>query len=583
MPIDPAHGRDIPSGASFARVVGRFLARTRQRFYDAVRQGYTPKISPMDAQELAADLVPFYMRELELGARWSMVQLSRPRSSMIRLPRGVASAEGLIVPSPRVVAALTRQPGAPLPIMEPPTPTARVTTPIPGGTGGKFGVDLSRAFTLLQPTVRPAAEAMATNFVGELTGTTQQKVREAIRDGLTAGEPLSKIQARLMGITEDVPTVAGRVEKLSVFDRDRAITVGLTESSRARHRGQATYAQSLGSWGLEYLASSDACDLCLSLNGKQVPHGEPFYVWPKAPAEYRNVWYPPSHPNCVVGDTLIASCGIQSAIRGIYRGDVVTLSFDDGPDLTVTPNHMLLTDAGFLKAADIVKGRNVIRTPLVESHRLPNFNGPNHDHAPALARDIFDSLAVYSGVLSSKMPIAPEDLHGDAAFCDSQINVINAKVHLRDRFNSANFEPIGDSNFILRNIAGIDGSCRGDLQAMFHALLFATNGRMGIERERHAAFLGHILKSQNVGFTAVSDSQADLFHATDNSRPTDADRLRDAQNALPKVVTTSQVIAVNRRFHNGPVYDFQTAETMYLVGHGIISSNCRCTAIDVFR
>jgi hypothetical protein len=121
----------------------------------------------------------------------------------------------------------------------------------------------------------------------------------AVAIGVEKGEPLSRVQANIMQVRSET-TIADRVESLPVFSSDRAYTIAATETSRAVHAGQESHGKLLGSTGLEWLASSDACPVCLSINGKKVKHGEPFYVWPNAKkTEYKYVWYPPAHPSCM--------------------------------------------------------------------------------------------------------------------------------------------------------------------------------------------------------------------------------------------------------------------------------------------
>jgi hypothetical protein len=279
MPIDPAHGRNIPTGYRFEQVVNAFLRRSRQRFFDMLRQGYMPEFEPMDLTALVESLVPLYEQQYTAGARFSFNQIRTLDPRFIRAtPEAMARLRQASKPPspPRASIAVTVQPMPPMPTL---------------------GLDLSRAFTLLQPTVEPAARRLAVNLAGEITQTTRERVRDAIREGILAGEPLSRTQARIMGIQGET-TVAERVEQLPVFGKKRAGVIAQTEVSRAMHAGQADYGKSVGAWGMEWLASSDACELCLSLSGKQVPYGEPFYVWPKANPEYKFVWYPPAHPNC---------------------------------------------------------------------------------------------------------------------------------------------------------------------------------------------------------------------------------------------------------------------------------------------
>lgn len=109
-----------------------------------------------------------------------------------------------------------------------------------------------------------------------------QNAREAIQLGLEHGEAVRDMSVRLR----------------QIFSPDRALAIAQTESSRAFHAGQMMAAQEsdvIG--GLSWLASSDACDLCLSLARKDpVPLGQPFAVIGTGP--YASIYHPPAHPHC---------------------------------------------------------------------------------------------------------------------------------------------------------------------------------------------------------------------------------------------------------------------------------------------
>lgn len=307
MPIDPQHGRFTPDGPRIERLVAQALRAIRKQVIDVVRfGGVTPTSSPTYA-DLLRTLVPEYARHYVDGAQTAMRE-ARERKPSRRNPDGPIPVTGVghVLPPFTPPAVRVPEPPGPEPVVSPavapprPPDPPRVSTSSPSAEPPpSLNVDLSRAYDLFLPTVRPAAERMATGFIHEMASTTQDAVRTAVTEGLTAGEPLTRIQARLMGVTEPTMTVTGRVEELPVFSRGRAATIARTEASRAMHAGQYEYGKLMGATGVEWLASADACKLCLSLNGQKRKYGEPFYVWPKAPPEYRNVYFPPAHPNCV--------------------------------------------------------------------------------------------------------------------------------------------------------------------------------------------------------------------------------------------------------------------------------------------
>lgn len=113
-------------------------------------------------------------------------------------------------------------------------------------------------------------------------------IREELSAGLQAGEPVAAVAERI---------------RQTGFSPRRAATIAQTESSRAMHAGQGVAARELGVTHWTWLASSDACDICLSLDGKTVRIGEPFYVHPTGKAAYRVVEHPPAHPHCYCAAT----------------------------------------------------------------------------------------------------------------------------------------------------------------------------------------------------------------------------------------------------------------------------------------
>lgn len=109
-----------------------------------------------------------------------------------------------------------------------------------------------------------------------------QRFKEKLTQGIERGQSLKELTGEVMRIFRDP---------------ERAMTIAATEVSRAYHAGQLIAAKKSGVVsGKQWLASSDACELCLKLNGKIVPLDEPFAVIGSGP--YARVMFPPGHPRC---------------------------------------------------------------------------------------------------------------------------------------------------------------------------------------------------------------------------------------------------------------------------------------------
>jgi len=133
------------------------------------------------------------------------------------------------------------------------------------------------------------------NFAFSTLQTTRMKLSNAY----------SKLQQELsQGIEQGQSLQQTTAEVMRIFrDPQRAMTIAASEVSRAYHAGQEIAAKQSGVVaGKKWLASSDACEACLALDGKIVALGEPFIVLPKG-GPYATVMYPPLHPRCMCSMT----------------------------------------------------------------------------------------------------------------------------------------------------------------------------------------------------------------------------------------------------------------------------------------
>lgn len=149
--------------------------------------------------------------------------------------------------------------------------------------------ELSFDFDLFRPEVIEAANAATYEFCREtmLTATTDlttalAQLHELMRQGLPRGEAIELL-------AKNVRTIFA--------DPMRAFRIATTETSRAVHGGQMAAAVEAGVQRHSWLASADACEHCLELDGKTVEIGQPFFVNPKG-GPYAVVIHPPLHPHC---------------------------------------------------------------------------------------------------------------------------------------------------------------------------------------------------------------------------------------------------------------------------------------------
>ncbi len=148
---------------------------------------------------------------------------------------------------------------------------------------------LSLGFDVFSDFVLQAIRQMVFAFLAELSDGTEDMLRRALAESLAGGETGLDLQRRL----------------LPIFGPGRAAVVGVTESSRSVHRGQLDQAKAEGvAEAKTWLASADACPLCLALDDVTVPLDQPFVTgYGKNPA-YSTIMHPPYHVRCQCTMTL---------------------------------------------------------------------------------------------------------------------------------------------------------------------------------------------------------------------------------------------------------------------------------------
>ena len=133
--------------------------------------------------------------------------------------------------------------------------------------------------------------------------------------------------------------------------------------------------------------------------------------------------------NCFAPDTPIEVDGLKAAIRHEYTGDIIELGAGPGVDLTITPNHPILTQRGWLAASDINEGDY-----LIQRCRANQVVGaePKVADRVTTAEQLYDAAQAMG--CSNRVSSASVDFHGDTVTED--VDIVPVEGGLRDAFNS---------------------------------------------------------------------------------------------------------------------------------------------------
>lgn len=332
-----------------------------------------------------------------------------------------------------------------------------------------------------------------------------------------------------------------------------------------------------------------------------------------------------SHPNCVLPDTIVSAGCIDNISGGFiaaYKGVIFEIVLSDGRRVSVTPNHMLMTPLGFIRAIDLREGDNVIGCTDRDWTRGCV---PNYDHKPSRIQDIINSLPESLGMKTRGMKVSPEDFHGDGVFMDGNVDIILPDSELSGACQSSLNKPI--ENKLLSERLGVNGDllgCSPFTQILFGSL-HASNGIMGRLRDLKSSMLSKFLHSYSVSLGCrpsinshffkdsiysnfTNSNVSSYFNSTlsgsvsiDNSliidgAPSfndigldvsiescsrDSEIIANFIAGFTGLISNLNIVSINKSFYHGPVYDLQTESSSYFT-EGILSSNCRGTFVPHF-
>ena len=398
--------------------------------------------------------------------------------------------------------------------------------------------------------------------------------RELMRGALESEEPLTanEIEERLAKILPD----------------GKAATIARNETVYAFKSGRLDLDKYLAKkYDLQieliWRTSHDSlvCDVCEAMDGQITKLGRPFkdqidtddgvVAWEHS--EWNdNGEIPDAHVNCVLGDTIVKADSVKLATRMNYSGDIVELKTLGGKRLAVTPNHILLTDRGWVAAKNIKKTDKVIAYSGSVERAMANdaIDGKN----PTIA-DEFVALSKTPGVVAIEVPVTAEDFKGDG-IANEKVEVILAESLLRNKRDAASIKLGGKLPFVGGKFT--DGTLFGlsSIDQLLVGVLLAANGVVG-STGKALTLLGSEGGHPEISrFTSATAYNARLNEAAANSSTIDIEAFSKSFLAEAGLIEFDDVIDIKiYSVHNAPVYDVETTSTLY-TANGIISSNCRC-------
>lgn len=266
---------------------------------------------------------------------------------------------------------------------------------------------------------------------------------------------------------------------------NQAEAAGVTETTTAHSAGEISYRDGLkkdkeiilvARWNID--VRSNVCPICWGLNGSFEPQ------WPD---KYRDG--PPAHPQCILPGNLVVPFGkLTAASKSFYVGDCIEASLENGARFSITKNHPVLTERGWVPAHALNLRDKVVYAASPE--RIAAALTPNNSNVPTRIEEVFGSLVKSRQVTTNSMPVSAEDFHGDGVFLKGKIDIVNASSPLTTKSNTGILEhfrePFLRSRFI-EDLALFGGR---NLEFRFAGDNAALAGSMG--REEHPPSLRYV-------------------------------------------------------------------------------------------
>ena len=327
--------------------------------------------------------------------------------------------------------------------------------------------------------------------------------------------------------------------------------------------------------------------------------------------------------NCFMPGTRVAGQFVAGS-KARYEGPAVRIVTASGNDLSVTPNHPVMTERGLVPAAEIQEGDNLIAyQPDVKD--IAGVSSLNGELVNAAIENVYCSLVDLGHTRATG--VSAVDFHGDGRFVNENIQVVNIEGVLPVASNPALAQLLQDFSFVKT-----DAMTKRERALAFYfqaidspAPSFMSSGSasLSLSGSEPSAF-------DALRVTRSSDGQAALCEPSLNSGPADPVFFADCQDRKPRDVVgvhggnvmpslkggalacmeafchepnvngsvrhsdairnllksfaglaaLDKVVNIDRFTFAGHVYDLQEVSGL-MVADGIITSNCLCSATEV--
>jgi len=271
--------------------------------------------------------------------------------------------------------------------------------------------------------------------------------------------------------------------------------------------------------------------------------------------------------HCVTPDTVLDSADVELGTRRLYSGTAVELACGSRR-LTITPNHPVLTERGWIAAGEVYQGDYLVSAPFGQR---PTWRKPDVERKPTKAAELFDTLW-YFGV-RQRMPGLGMQFHGDRG--NGQIDVVRPDRLLWNNTQAPPLQPATHLPFANPELLRTNDLTSHCLTSQFLRGVPVAPARSVCSRGHSKSFIRrHGGDSQALAFTATAQGDSVLRQPVTDGLPANSQIGTDSPNGFTPEIALDQVTHVRRFAYDGHVYNLQTSSNWYLA-NGFIVHNCQ--------
>lgn len=291
-----------------------------------------------------------------------------------------------------------------------------------------------------------------------------------------------------------------------------------------------------------------------------------FGAWPPL-----GFYMPGDHAGCVAAGTVVEAPGLSAATLRWFEGEMVELATAGGEHLTITPNHPVLTQRGWVPAGLLAEGDDLIR--CLDPHGATGLV-PHDDERPARVEELLAACWVSPGVVACGVPVTAEDFDGDGQ--DGQVCAVLADRHLVAGREAPFLQPyahlrLGRATRLAASLAGASRPFQG-VETVGDATLRLVGGGGHLTTLLRSASRGEprldlpVARWRNPG---PSQTEVDRV-------PVHAEMLGHSVDGLAAFAQADKLVHVDRlRRFSGHVFNLHTRMNWYTASR-LVVHNCNC-------